>query len=98
MMVALKYPLTQLRPRLTGDSGSPLTATTRPFRVAIMIPQPTPQNRQTALSHFRSSSRALAWARASGDTQIPRPLATEAATAVLMNPRRVWLIAFSRLF
>jgi hypothetical protein len=79
----------QLRPRLTGDSGSPLTATTLPSRVAIMIPQPTPQKRHTDLSHFQPSSSAFALARASSGTQIPRLLATEAATAVLMKSRRV---------
>ena len=49
-----KYPLTQLRPRLTSALVSPWVATTRPSLVATMTPQPVPQNRQGALFHFSS--------------------------------------------
>ena len=58
MILALKYPLIQLRPRFTGAAGSPFVATILPSFLAIIIPQPVPQNLQTALSHFHSSSCA----------------------------------------
>ena len=56
----------QLRPRFTGAAGSPLTATILSLRVAIMMPQPVPQKRQTDLSHFQSFSVSSAWANALG--------------------------------
>src|SRR5262245_50524330 len=49
-----KYPLTQLRPRLTSDCISPWVATTRPSFVATITLQPVPQKRHGALFHFNS--------------------------------------------
>src|SRR5215475_4846729 len=49
-----KYPLTQLRPRLTSALVSPWVATTRPSFVATITPQPVPQNLHGALFHFSS--------------------------------------------
>ena len=56
IIFALKYPLIQLRPLLTGAAGSPLTATILSFLVATIIPHPVPQKRQTDLSHLQSPS------------------------------------------
>ena len=62
MTLDRKYPLTQFRPRLTSALISPWVATTRPSLVATITPQPVPQKRQGALSHF-SSVRARSVAR-----------------------------------
>jgi hypothetical protein len=42
---------------LTELSGSPFTATARPFEVATSNPHPTPQNRQGVLLHLISSDK-----------------------------------------
>ena len=51
MILDRKKPLMQFRPRLTGASGSPWVATTRPFWVPTRTLQPTPQKRHGALFH-----------------------------------------------
>ena len=51
--------MTQFRPRLTSDLMSPWVATTRLSLVATMTPQPVPQKRHGALSHFNSLCGAL---------------------------------------
>ena len=62
MIFALKYPLIQLSPLLTGAAGSPFTATIFPALVANIIPQPVPQNLHAALSHLQPVSAVLAFA------------------------------------
>jgi hypothetical protein len=74
MIFDRKYPLMQLRPRLTGASGSPCVATTRSFLTPTSTLQPVPQNRQGALSQRLSASP-----RAAAGSE---PVATPAAAAV----------------
>jgi hypothetical protein len=64
-----------------------------------MIPQPTPQKRQTDLSHFQLAwfSSSLALASTLLGTEMPIPVATDAAMLVLMKSRRVWLMLASRV-
>ena len=66
----------------TGASGSPLTATIMSFLVAIMIPHPVPQKRQTALSHRHSASVSFAAAFKSSGTAMP--IAAAALTAAVV--------------
>ena len=60
------------------------------------MPQPTPQKRQTDLSHFQFVLHLLGLGegRAAG-TEIPMLPATDAATAVFRNSRRVWFMIAS---
>src|SRR6266511_777697 len=79
-------PFAHRRPRFTGLSGSPFTATTFPPAVATSTPQPTPQKRHGALSHFHVRSGG-APARVETGTAV-----AAAATAVVpRNSRRVSL-------
>ena len=64
----------QLRPRFTGASGSPCVATTWPFLVPTMTPQPVPQKRHTPLSQRMPSVPVCA--PASGDREMPATEAT----------------------
>ena len=80
-----REPFAQSRPRFTGLSGSPRTETTFPFAVATSTPQPTPQNRHGALSHFQvRSGGAPATVAETG-----RPAAAVATAAVPRNSRRL---------
>src|SRR5687768_1261196 len=90
-----KYPLTQLRPRLTSAFMSPWVATTRPALVATMTPQPVPQNRQGALSHFNSvMDRSVTRFCAARGTGIPPAAAAIAAASSFRNSRRSTLLLF----
>ncbi len=85
----------QLSPRFTGASGSPLTATICPPLVAIWMPQPVPQKRQTPLSQLQPASAAFACASASWLTVMPTVAAVAAAIPDFMNARRVRLVMFA---
>src|SRR5574337_2602 len=84
----------QLMPRLTGESGSPWVATTRPFCTPTSTEQPTPQKRHAALSQ-RTLVDGLPACCASATTGMPIPaVAAAAATAlVLMNSRLSMVIS-----
>jgi len=88
IILALKYPLIQFRPRLTGAAGSPLTATILPSLVASMIPHPVPQKRQGALSQRQPASPCAAAARASSGTAMPTALAAATAAELFKKSRR----------
>src|SRR5262249_17109656 len=92
-----KYPLTQLRPRLTSALVSPWVATTRPSLVATMTPQPVPQNRHGALSHFSSvTDRSVTRVCAAAGGGSPPTAAAIAAASSFRNSRRstrLWPIA-----
>ena len=77
----------QFRPRFTGASGSPFTATILPSFVATMIPQPVPQNLQAALSQRQPFSASLAALSELG-TAIPALAQAALAAALFMNSRR----------
>src|SRR5262249_41893212 len=84
-----KYPLTQLRPRLTSALVSPWVATTRPSLVATMTPQPVPQNRHGALFHLSSvTARSVTRFCAASGVGIPPAAAAIAAASSLRNSRR----------
>src|SRR5215510_5092642 len=84
-----KYPLTQLRPRLTSAFMSPWVATTRPSLVATMTPQPVPQNRHGALFHFSSvTDRSVTRFCAASGAGSPPAAAAIAAASSFRNSRR----------
>src|SRR6185312_13635793 len=89
MIFERKYPLTQLRPRLTSAWVSPCVATTRPSFVATMTPQPVPQKRQGALFHF-SAVMDRSVTRFCAPTVEGRPpaAAASAAASSFKNSRR----------
>src|SRR5215510_5246262 len=94
-----KYPLTQLRPRLTSAFMSPWVATTRPSLVATITPQPVPQNRQGALFHLNSvKARSVMRFCAASGLGSPPAAAAIAAASSFRNVRRSirsWPIAVS---
>src|SRR5574341_713401 len=82
------------RPRFTGDSGSPLTATTLLLRTPTSTPQPVPQNRHGALLHL-STTTACACASGGTSRSSPHAEAAPAAAEALRNSRRLTFIASS---
>src|SRR5262249_5806533 len=92
-----KYPLTQLRPRLTSALVSPWVATTRPSLVATTTAQPAPQTRPGALSHFSSvTDRSVTRFGAPAGVGSPPTAAAIAAASSFRNSRRstrLWPIA-----
>ena len=98
IILALKYPLIQFKPRFTGAAGSPLTATICSSFVATIIPQPVPQNLQTDLSHFQPPSASFAAAKALLGNAIPTALAALAAAAVFKNSRLLYATKASLSF
>src|SRR4029079_16659276 len=89
MIFERKYPLTQLRPRLTSACVSPCVATTRPSFVATITPQPVPQKRQGALFHFSSViDRSVTRFCAASGAGSPPAAAANAAASNFRNSRR----------
>src|SRR5215510_999261 len=89
MILERKYPLTQLRPRLTSAFVSPCVATTRPSLVATITPQPVPQNRHGALFHFSSvNDRSVTRFCAARGVGIPPATPAIAAAFNFRNSRR----------
>jgi len=87
----------QLRPRLTGASGSPWVATTRPFWTPTSTEQPVPQKRQAALSQrtavvFSAAAGAASFFAASAGTEMPAVAAAVAIAWVLMKSRRLMVM------
>src|SRR5690606_5396495 len=78
----------QLSPRLTGASGSPWVATTRPSCTPTSTEQPVPQKRHGALSQRTCKGAAPAWASAALGRLSPAVAAAAATAWVLMNSRR----------
>ncbi|MNK98890.1 hypothetical protein D3C87_1192680 [compost metagenome] len=78
---------------MTSHSGSPWVATTLFSLTATVTPQPVPQKRQGALSHFRRvRSLSVTKLAASAPSGMP-PTEAVAATAVcLIKSRRVTFI------
>ncbi len=81
----------QLRPRLTGASGSPWVATIRPSLVPTSTLQPVPQNLHGALSQ-RILSLPAARAGLSAGMLIPAAVAAAVAAFAFINSRREMLI------
>ena len=78
----------QFRPRFTGASGSPLTATILPSLVAIIIPQPVPQNLHAALSQRQPFSAAFCAAAIELGSAIPALAQAAEAAALFIKSRR----------
>src|SRR5262245_59832628 len=93
MILERKYPLTQLRPRLTSAWMSPWVATTGLSRTATMTPQPVPQKRHGALDHVRRASSpgrmTFAAAATAGAPKEPQAAAAIAAALAFRHWRRV---------
>src|SRR5690606_18912691 len=79
----------QLSPRLTGASGSPWVATTRPSCTPTSTEQPGPQKRHGALSQRTCKGAAPAWASAALGRLSPAVAAAAGTAWVLMHSRRV---------
>src|SRR5574338_1272810 len=89
----------QFRPRLTGESGSPWVATTRPFCTPTSTEQPVPQKRQAALSQRTLvPSGPLVCASATTGMPMPAGAAAAAIALVLMNSRRSMVISCLQMF
>lgn len=86
----------QFRPRLTGASGSPWQATTRPCCVPTNTPQPVPQKRHGALSHLMASCCPTT-ARATPGTLRPAAAAAAATALAFIKLRRLSFMVFPHL-
>ena len=78
----------QFKPRFTGASGSPLTATILPSLVAIIMPQPVPQNLHAALSQRQPFSASLPAALRLEGSAIPALAHAAVAAALFIKSRR----------
>ena len=93
MIFDRKYPLMQFSPRFTSESGSPCVATTRPFCTPTSTAHPVPQKRQTPLSQRTAELVPPSFGAATTGTDIPALAAAAAMAWVLMNSRRLIVMA-----
>src|SRR6478752_2680227 len=85
----------QFRPRLTGASGSPWVATTRPFWEPTSTEQPVPQKRHGALSQVMAVLSVLVIRFAARVGALTPATAAAAATALaFIKSRRLSFMAY----